>query len=470
MTGVAGSGRVAVVGGGIAGLAAAHHLLSTGRVDAVTVLEGSPETGGKLRLGTLAGQPLDLGAESFLARRTEAVDLAHAVGLADGLTHPVGGAGVWTRGRVRPLPPTLLGIPADLPALERSGVVSESAVALAALEETLPPIDVHEDVAVGALVAERLGPEIRDQLVEPLLGGVYAGRSDELSFLAAVPQLAAAVAAKGGLLAAARSVATPTLHGPVFAGVRGGVGRLAQATTADIERLGGTVRVNAMARELARTPQGWTLVTGPTIAPVTESFDAVILATPAVATARLLMDVAPRAAGELAAIEYASMAVVSLAFATGDITNPLQGTGFLVPPIDGHVIKASTFSSSKWSWHEPGVIQVRCSVGRWRDERELQRDDDELVRLALADLADAVGLTAPPIDSSVTRWGGALPQYVVGHLDRVARIRSSVAAMPGLDVCGAAYGGVGIPAVIADARAAATRVAEGLSGPATMGT
>ncbi|MGA9749582.1 MAG: FAD-dependent oxidoreductase, partial [Nocardioides sp.] len=184
---------------------------------------------------------------------------------------------------------------------------------------------------------------------------------------------------------------------------------------------------------------------------------------------RLLSDVAPEAALELARIEYASMAVITLAFRADDLPST-TGSGFLVPPVDGRSIKAATFSFAKWGWvAEAGraaaggdLLMLRCSIGRHREESVLQVDDDALVATALADLADAVGVTAAPVDTHLQRWGGALPQYAVGHLDRVRTIRAAVAALTGLAVCGAAYDGLGIPACIASAELAATQVLQAL--------
>jgi oxygen-dependent protoporphyrinogen oxidase len=197
--------------------------------------------------------------------------------------------------------------------------------------------------------------------------------------------------------------------------------------------------------------------------------DEVVVAVPAAPAARLLSGVAPAAAAELAAIESASMAIVTIAFRAEDVPT-LAGSGFLVPPIDGRTIKAATFSFAKWDWVREagdGVLLLRTSVGRHREESVLQVPDEELVAASLADLADATGLTARPVDTLVQRWGGGLPQYAVGHLDRVARIHAAVALVPGLAVCGAAYDGVGIPAVIASARRAAATLAQEI-GTGTM--
>ena len=192
----------------------------------------------------------------------------------------------------------------------------------------------------------------------------------------------------------------------------------------------------------------------------------VVLATPAPATGRLLRELAPRAAAELAAIEYASMAVVTLALPASAVAGMDDSSGFLVPPLDGRRVKAATFSFAKWDWvREAGclhdVVHLRTSLGRHGEEQALQATDEELVARSLADLEEATGLRGEPVDTHVQRWGGGLPQYLVGHLDRVARIRAEVAAVPGLEVCGAAYDGVGIPAVIGSARRAVERVSVG---------
>lgn len=471
--------RVVVVGGGIAGLAAAHRLLTLRPDLQVTVLEGTSEVGGKMRLGEIGGVQVDLGAESMLARRTEGTELAAAVGLADDLVHPVvSNAGVWTRGAIHALPPTLMGVPADLAVAARSGILSRGATLRARLESRMRRVDLSRDVSIGALVTRRLGRDITDRLVDPLVGGVYAGRCDELSLFAAWPQVTEALRRHGSLLlAAAASLeeirptggVTEGARPPVFAGVEGGLGRLAVATGAELQRLGGVVRCGAMVRELATTARGWRLVVGSAHDPEVVEADAVVVSTPATTAARLLRDTAPGAARELGRIAYASLAIITVAFAAGHVDVSLPGSGFLVPPVDGTTIKAATYTSLKWGWLPDDLLVLRCSVGRHGDEQTLQRDDAELAEAAMLDLRDATGLRAPLIDAIVTRWGGALPQYAVGHLDRVARISDAVAAVEGLEVCGAAFDGVGVPAVIATGQAAATRVVEHLDRVATMG-
>jgi protoporphyrinogen/coproporphyrinogen III oxidase len=414
----------------------------------VVVLESSAVIGGKLRRARVGGVEVDVGAESMLARRPEGVRLATELGVD--LVHPVSGsAQLWTRGRLRRLPRTLLGVPLDLEALAASGVLSEEGLERAR-HETLRPLG-EEDVSVAELLGSRLGPEVVDRLAEPLLAGVYAGRATHLSARAAIPPVVSLLREHGSLLAAA-AAAAPASDVPVFAGIEGGLGSLPALMTAGVE-----VRTGAAVRELTRTPTGFRLTVGSARAPETVETARVVLATPAPPTARLLAEVAPAAAAELAGVEYASMAIVTLAVAELEVGD---SSGFLVPSVDGRRIKAATYSFNKWGWvgAASDLRVLRASLGRHREEASLQTSDEELVDRVVADLAQATGQPLRPVDVHVQRWGGALPQYAVGHLDRVERIRASVDAVAGLAVCGAAYDGVGIPAVIGSARRAAAQV------------
>ena len=461
--------HVVVVGAGIAGLAAAHTLTADGRVR-VSVLEGSPRAGGKLLRGQVAGVDTDLGAEAVLARRPEGVDLIARLGLSPSYPQTTNAA-IWTRGRLRSLPARqVMGVPVDIRALAACGAVSPAGLARAALDVMLPATQIGDDVSVAAYIGARMGREVVDRLVEPLLGGVYAGRVDELSLRATLPQIAAVASNGRSLLRALRASRRRTASGPVFAGLAGGVGRLAEVLTIAIAAGGGSVVFNAAVRELERLPAGWRLVAGSAASPTAFEADAVVLALPATPASRLLAVSSPSAAADLGAIEYASMAVVTLAFsASAFAANPLRGSGFLVPTIDGRLIKAATFSTRKWGWYaEAGrdLVLVRCSVGRHGDAADLQRSDDELVAGSVRDLAAATGVQGIPRDALVTRWGGALPQYTVGHLDRVAGIKAAVALVPGVEICGAAFDGVGIPACIGSGVGAATQTLDALFGGA----
>jgi oxygen-dependent protoporphyrinogen oxidase len=436
----------------------------------VVVLEGSPQPGGKLSLAEVAGCAVDVGAEALLARRPEGTGLIRAAGLGDELIPPgTTAARIWSRGAMHPLPARqFMGVPADLGELARTGLLSADGLARASQEPHLPVTHRDGDVSVAGYVGARFGGEIVDRLVDPLLGGVYAGRSEELSFEATLPGLALASRTHASLAGAAASLLPPApadrRPAAVFTTLAGGLGTLPPALAA---ASGAEVRTGAMVRELVRRPRGWRLTIGSAHAPQYLDADAVILALPGRPASRLLGGVpgAAAAAAALGEISYASMAIVTLAYPDTAFPQLPDGSGYLVPAVDGRPVKAVTFSSVKWPHlreRADGLVFVRCSVGRIGEEAILQRDDGELAALAAADLAAATGVRGAPAGVLVTRWGGGLPQYTVGHLDRVARIQAGLAAQPGLAACGAAYAGVGIPACVGTARAAVDQALAGL--------
>ncbi|MDL4774805.1 MULTISPECIES: protoporphyrinogen oxidase [Thermomonosporaceae] len=459
--------HVVVVGGGIAGLTAAR-LLARGGVR-VTVLEGAPRTGGKLRVSEIAGLPVDEGAESMLARRPEGLELVRDLGRSDELVNPgTTSSAILSHGALRKLPAgQVMGVPSDLRALAGSQVLSPAGLARVPLDLVLPETPRGADVSVADYVGARVGREAVDRLVEPLLGGVYAGRVDQLSFDATLPGVAAAARTHRSLISAVQGIrdAAPKDAGPVFATLPGGLGTLAGLVSDDVAAAGGTVRTGAMVRELRRTPTGWRLTVGPTRAPERVDADAVVVAVPAAPAARLLADDVPAAARELARIEYASMAIITLVYRATAFPRLPRGSGYLVPAVEGRDVKAVTFSSVKWPHlrdRDPELIAVRCSIGRFGEEHALQRSDEELVAAAMTELAATCGVSELPAETRVTRWGGGLPQYNVGHADRVGRIRAAVAGQPGLAVAGAAYDGLGVPACVATARGAASRILDHL--------
>jgi oxygen-dependent protoporphyrinogen oxidase len=462
--------HVAVVGGGVSGLAAAYRLRKLlGPLAAITVVEQTDRVGGKLRTVELAGRCYDVGAEAFLARRGEATELITEIGMADELVHPTSaGATIRAGGRITRLPGhTLQGVPASVEAVR--GVLSEQALRRVAEEPSLPPIHLDgEDVSVGGLLRERFGPEVTNRLVDPLLGGVYAGHADGLSLRATMAPLAGALDRGAGSLVAAAAALVPApprpgvARPPVFGTLRAGLGSLTDrlAKVADA-----TIEFGRPVRRLRRREAGWTVEFGDHALDV----DGVVLAVPAPAAAKLLAEVAPVAAAAFGGIELASMAVVALAL-PADVALP-QNSGVLIAGDDRwadgtrFTAKAFTYSSRKWA-HLDGeeTLVIRGSVGKAGEVAALQVDDEDLIRAVRADLAELTGITAAPVDASVTRWGGGLPQYGVGHLDRVAAIETAVAELPGLAVAGASLHGVGVPACIATSQAAAARVAAHLLG------
>ena len=447
---------VVVVGGGISGLAAAYFLSQDGV--AVTVIDSARELGGKLRTSEVGGVSVDEGAEAFLVRRPEAHDLVDRLGLAGELVNPRSTkAAIWSRGQLRQMPDrTVMGLPSDVGTLR--GVLSSGELARVRADEWLPGDPPGEDISVGRWVRRRMGAAVVDRLIDPMLGGVYAGRADDLSLAATLPQLPRNE--RSALRAARRALlGSPSAGTPIFATLRGGLGALPAALTAAITRRGGMVIAGRTVRQIRRTETGWRVIHGSVDDELTLDAAAVICATPASAASRLLFTVAQSAGVELASIDSASLAIVTTAWRAGDV--PAAGiSGYLVPATYRRPVKAVTLSSAKWAHlNADGIVVARCSIGRHGEVTDLQRDDADLVAAAVAELTTFAGFRGAPIDSRVSRWGGALPQYSVGHLARVARIRSAVAAEPGLAVCGAAYDGVGIPACIATAQRAAADVA-----------
>lgn len=490
--------RVAVVGGGVSGLAAAHRLrVVLGPAASIILLEGSDRLGGVLRTVDLAGVAFDVGAEAFLVRRPEVTELLDELGLGARLTHPTAAApSVRAGGRTVALPTgTVLGVPGARTCLDDVLTLAGLAAVLAERDRPLC-WEPGRDVGLGRLMRERFGDELTDRLIDPLLGGVYAGRVDALGLRATLPALAAALDAGAPSLTVAVDSATcpawpdsppwpgessdpprrvvrsdtascPIPHGaarnpaiPVFGAVRGGYRVLIDALVrvADAD-----VRLRTTVREVQPSWGGWRLVLGSAAAPEFLDVDAVLLAVPAPATARLLRVVAPDAARAAAEIELASSAVVGLAYRAADAAALPRSSGVLVAADEPFTVKAVTHSARKWAHLAPeatdGLVRLRASVGRFGQVAPLQVDDVELVAAVRADLAALAGITAAPVAAHVQRWGGGLPQYAVGHLDRVRAIEDGLPH--GLAVAGAALHGVGVPACIGTARVAAERVAAG---------
>ncbi|MCX2954333.1 protoporphyrinogen oxidase [Lentzea sp. NEAU-D7] len=465
--------HVAVVGGGISGLAAAHRLrMLLGPAARITVIEQSDRLGGKLRTTELAGVRFDVGAEAFLHRKPEAQELINEVGLTGHVVHPTDAkASVHASGRTHQLPAhTFMGVPASVETV-RHMLSSEGALRVE-MEPTLPSIELRGgDVAVGALVKDRFGPEVADRLVSPLLGGVYAGRADELGLRATMPQIATLLDKGVGSLLAAAAMMMPAppqpraARPPVFASLAGGVSslvdRLAEVAKPEV-RLGLPVRV------LSWLGAGWRLEIGSAATPEYLECDGVVLAVPAPSARKLLHEIAPQVSAAYGKVEVASMAVVALALPPG--TELPRRSGVLIAEgerysdrITPFTAKAFTFSSRKWAHYGEPVI-LRGSVGRHGETALLQRSDADLVKAVRNDLHELTGIRAAPIDYVVQRWGGGLPQYGVGHVDLVDTIERGIADVPGLAVAGATLHGVGVPACIATADAAAARVAAHLLG------
>lgn len=453
--------RVVVVGGGIAGLTCAWALRHGPAEDPrrrddldVVVVEEAARPGGTLDTATIADEPVDVGAESFLARRPEADRLARRLGLANRLVEPAGsGVWLWRDDRLVPYPSgTVFGVPTDTAVLARGGAVGPASVARVVGESLRPRDPVHADVSVADALAPRLGREVVDVLVEPLLGGVYAGSVDRLSVRSATAVLAEMATTPAPLTTAARRRrrAAAAVSGPVFRTVVGGLGRIVDSLAAGLD-----VRTSTKAVALAAADGGWVVDTteGPLPA------DRVVLAVPAQPAAQLLHPVAPVSATALRAVPYASVAVVATVWPADAVTLP-RGSGMLVPRGEGRLVKAATWSSSKWAHvGVDGRVVVRFSTGRVDDRRAAMLDDRILAELVLAEGREALGLRGEPIDLLVRRWPDGLPQYDVGHARRVGAVLQGLPS--GVHVTGALYDGIGVAPIVGHAQRVAATIRAG---------
>jgi protoporphyrinogen/coproporphyrinogen III oxidase len=475
--------RVVVIGGGVAALAAAWELTGGAepRPDApeVVIVESSARLGGALRTTPFAGRAVDLGPDGFLGRRPEAATLCREVGIGDDLV-PIAasGASVWARRRLRRLPEGLvMGIPTRWWSTARSGTLGLRGRLGLLRDAVLPRPDVRGpigDRSVGPLVARKLGRGVVDTLVDPLMGGIYAGSVDDMSAAAVYPPLLAAAQRRGGLMRALRHevrASSPGAPGtgtgagepageapPLFWALRGGMTTLTDALAAALVARGVDIRLENAAEHLGRTGGGWSVATTGT----SLDADGVVLATPAPVTAALLREHDEEAAALLDAIDYASVVLVTFRVGVDDVP-PLEGTGFLVPRRgwsgrgrDGWAVTACTYLDRKWPHlSRDGEVLLRVSLGRAGDTRADSWDDEEVRERAWEELGLLLGAGGQPEDTAVTRFPRALPQYRVHHLLRTAGVEAAAARLGSLAVAGAAYRGVGIPACVASGRAAA---------------
>lgn len=445
---------IVVVGGGISGLTAAHHLATAPEAPRVTLVEASGRLGGWIADAQVAGVRVDAGPDSVLARVPWGTQLLTELGLDDQLVTPAPiGAHLFVRGALRPLPAGLMTGHATPAAIRRAGLLSRRGQLRAAIDLVLPGGAPASDESIGDAIGERFGHEAVAGIADPLIGGVYAGDAQRLSLRAAAPAIAAARARGGSLLRAMRSSPAPDPQGPVFVSLRDGLARLPEALHASLERAGASVLTDTPALALQPAPDGVLVaLEGRSF----ERHDAVVLATPAAATAALLAGRAPSAARRLRAIRHASVALVALAYRRELVPARAQrSSGFLVGRREELEINACTLSSSKWPQLAPdGPYLLRCSFGRI--DRPPSDDDEQLVAWARRDLARALGIADRPLAHDVTRFERALPQHEVGHLDRLVEIEADVArAFPNVALAGAWTRGIGIAACIREGREAA---------------
>jgi oxygen-dependent protoporphyrinogen oxidase len=452
--------RVVVVGGGIAGLAAARRLETLVPDADVQLVERDDVVGGKVRTEHVDGLVVEAAPDGFLSRKERGVGLCEELGLGDELIgrRPEHQRSFVRRGTaLHPLPEGLTGlIPSNLDALEASELLSEEGKARFAAEPDVPAAAGDEDESIASFVSRRFGREAYDALVEPLMTGIYGGDGEQLSLRATFPQLRVLELEHGSLL---RGLSAPAPgERPPFVSLRTGMGSL---VTRLVSRFARTELI--LGRAAARVSRGAThfeveLDDGETIAA-----DGVVVATPAFVSAELLAELDDDLAAAHAAIPYASSVVVTLAFSRADVV-PLDGYGYVVPRIEGTDVLASTWTSQKWDGRAPdGTVLIRVYLGRFGGRDVTLDADDDLAALALDELA-RLNVTATPTFTRVERWPRGMPQYVLGHPERLARIDASLMEQPGLAVAGAAYRGVGIPDCIRSGEVAAGAVVRALAG------
>ena len=448
--------RVVVVGGGITGLTTALSLFNQS-VD-VELLEAGDRLGGKILTTEVRGTSIDVGPDAFLVRESHMTDLCDQLNLTQDLVPPAtGSARLWLKGALRPLPARqYLGVPLDLADLEATGLLSADGLARAAFDLEASADAPSGDESAGSLIRRRLGDEVMDRLVGPLLGGINAGDADMLSLQAGVPQLAAAASHDPSLM---RSI-PKHLHAmrrdpeaPIFLTHPNGLGQIVDAIATRLQQ---RTHLDQPVDGLEPTGDGWTIH-----AATTFDSEAVVLTAPAFASAAILADVAPRTAEMLAQIEYASVVMVTFAFATPDMPE-LEGSGYLVPRSEGLLMTACSQASIKWAHLGAGpTTYLRVSAGHAGDERAMDMSDENLVDALLQELRWVAGVDAEPREVRITRWPRSFPQYRPGHLDRVTGIEATLAdEAPGVFVAGAAYRGLGLPACVHQGRWAAKAVAD----------
>lgn len=470
-----------IIGAGISGLAAAERLAREPRPPRVTVLEASDRCGGIIATERENGFVIELGPDVLLASKPAALDLASRVGLADRLIPTaIRGSYVVRRGRLMRLPEGISGlVPENRLALLATRLLSPAGRLRAAVEWWIPPagrprrgseagrqpvspgheapVASHDTESIRDFVLRRFGREVYDRLAEPLLTGVFAGDGTRLSVDAAFPRLRQLELEHGSVLrglVAQRGAGAPS---PGFVSFRSGLGELPEAIARWLRESGGVdLRLQASVASVAASHGAYAvrLARGDPI-----RADGVIIATPAHTTADLLTSIDGSLAAAFRSVERASTAVVTLAVPTAAVRRSLDGTGWVTPRIEQRPVLACTWSSAKFAGRAPpGFALFRLFLGGVGREEILSGDDASLVRLARAELADILGVVAEPVLTRVTRWHGAMPQYTVGHLARVAAIERGLAAYPRLSVAGNALTGVGIPDCVRSGQLAAERL------------
>ncbi|HEX3722512.1 MAG TPA: protoporphyrinogen oxidase [Nitrolancea sp.] len=466
--------RIVIIGGGISGLAAAHRLQRASRASDgnvhVTLLESSERLGGKILTDRFDGLTIEGGPDSFLSSKTAALQLCEELGLGErviGTTESGGGTFILRNGRLEPLPEgiTML-VPTRLRPLLRSRLLSPLGKMRMGLDVFIPPRSEKCDESVGHFVRRRLGREAFERMAQPLLSGIYAGDAEQLSLLATFPRLRETELRYGsltrGMLAQRRQARQAKPTGPrrsAFISLRDGVGELIDGLVAAIPDV--EIHTNTSATTVEPCAAGGYLVS--TSSGQQFEADGLIFATPAYTTADLLDRLDPDLTPLLRQIPYVSTATVTLGYHTSDIERRSEGRGFVIPKVEDRELTAVTWATNKFAGRAPDDIAlVRAFVGRAGREAAVDLPDADLLQLVRRELREILGISAEPALARVYRWHRALPQYVLGHTERLEQIEGRVARIPGVRLSGSAYRGVGIPDCIQSGQIAAEQLLEGL--------
>lgn len=445
---------VVVVGGGIAGLAAAYELRQHGL--SPVVLEADDRPGGLIRTERVDGWVIDGGPDALLVQKPAALALCRELGIADRLvpTLTPRTAYVLRDGQLHPLAHgSFLGFPIGLRALATSSLFTVAGKLRMACDVFIPRSRGDEDESIAAFVRRRFGHEAVDYLADPLLAGIHAGDAEQLSMRALFPRLVEAERRSGSVIRAMRAMRLrPSAHG-AFVSLPGGIGELVEALVGALPQ--GTVTLSSRATAVGRAG-------GYVVESTTGAFEtrAVVLAVPAYRAASLLRASDTNLAAACDAIPYASTATVAFGYTQAQVAHPMKGTGFVVPRVERRSLLAGTWVTSKWPGRAPpGHVLLRGFLGGGRDPHRLDRSDVDLVQAAQDEFAELLGISGPPLFARLFRWQKQSPQYHVGHLERVAALETRLASMPGVFLTGSGFRAIGIPDCIADARETGARVA-----------
>jgi oxygen-dependent protoporphyrinogen oxidase len=460
--------RVVVIGAGISGLSAAYRLRKRQTTADITLVEREPKPGGKLVTDRVDGFVIEGGPDSFLASKPAALALCREIGIDDrlrGTRHDRGGAFVLRSGRLLPIPEGLSGlVPARLDSLLASDLLSKEGKARVAREPDVEPRIGQDDESLASFVMRRFGPELYERLIEPLMSGIYAGDGERLSILATFPNLRDLEVQYGSVLAGLRrraehpqdeDAASGGCPASGFLAPEGGMQEISDALARAIVD---SRFVRAEATQVTRLDGGYRVTlsqNGPLDA------DAVVIATQGHVAARLIEPLDPSLSHLIDGIPHVSTATATLAFGARDVPHSLKGHGYVVPRAEDRPVLACSWVSSKWEHRAPDdCVLLRLFLGRDLMEAPAEVGDNEIVAVARAELRDVLGVTAEPRLVRVFRWPKSMPQYRVGHLDRVSQIREALRVLPGVALAGNYMSGVGLPDCIRSGGAAAVHIAE----------